>query len=188
MSDRAAWLEEWCPCCREEPGARCRTPLLRKTRPPERLHCARGWRMRQCPTCKVPPQEPCRTPSGREASGPHTARLRPGRYELLARPSVWQALEQRGATIATVPFAGHAGEGGRVGTVVLSRRDAGEAVDVYRCIGGEELGHALAAPLWDRFGLFAGQPGIVGTVTWTAAGRSVVIAGRRGGARFEETV
>jgi hypothetical protein len=71
---------------------------------------------------------------------------------------------------------------------VLSRLDGDELVSVDRWVGREELAYALAAPLWDRLGLFAGQPRIVGTVTWSAAERSVVIAGRRGGERFEEVV
>jgi hypothetical protein len=48
--------------------------------------------------------DPCHTPSGREASQPHTARLRPGRRELAARQAVWEELERRGATVAVVPF------------------------------------------------------------------------------------
>jgi hypothetical protein len=35
--------------------------------------------------------------------------------------SVWQALEARGATIASVPFSGRAGRGGRVDRIVLYR-------------------------------------------------------------------
>ena len=55
-----------------------------------------------CPKCKAIPGESCRTPSGREASRIHEARLRPSRYELLARDDVWAELERRGATIACV--------------------------------------------------------------------------------------
>ena len=53
MSDRALWLEKWCPTCRAAPGARCRVHYLSKTRPPTPLHVARGWRARSCPTCKA---------------------------------------------------------------------------------------------------------------------------------------
>jgi hypothetical protein len=102
----------------------------------------------------------------------------------VAEVAVWEALERRGATIAVVPFAGRAGEGGGVGATVLSRLDGDELVSVDRWVGREELAYALASPLWDRFGLFAGQPRSVGTVRWSAAERSVVIAGRRGGERF----
>ena len=66
VSDRALWLEEWCPTCRAAPGTRCCSPYYRKTRPPTGLHVARGWRARTCPTCKATAGEPCRTPSGRE--------------------------------------------------------------------------------------------------------------------------
>ncbi len=46
MSDRALWLEEWCPTCRVMPGARCRISSMRKTREATPLHVARGWRAR----------------------------------------------------------------------------------------------------------------------------------------------
>jgi hypothetical protein len=94
---------------------------------------------------------------------------------------VWEELERRGATIAIVPFSGRAGRGGDVGTIVLSRIDDGE-----RWTGRDQLAHALEAPIWDRYGTFAGQPSICGTVTWTLADRLIVIAGKRGGEAFEE--
>jgi hypothetical protein len=188
MSDRSLWLDEWCPTCRAAPGARCRVHYLWKTRVPTQLHVARGWRGRSCPTCKAFPGEPCRTPSGREASRVHAARHRPGRYELLSDESVWQELEARGVKVATVPFSGRAGRGGRTGRIVLSRLHGEELVDVERWTGRDELCYALEAPIWDRFGSFAGQPLISGTVIWTAADRCVVIEGRRGDKRFEELV
>jgi hypothetical protein len=136
----------------------------------------------------VPHREPCRTPSGREASRIYQARLRPGRHELLSDESIWQELAARGATIATVPFSGRAGRGGRTDRIVLSRLDRDELVDVERWTGRDELCHALEAPIWDRFGSFAGQPLIAGTVIWTTTDRRVVIEGRRGDNRFEELV
>lgn len=186
MSDRRSWLEEWCPTCRAAP--RCRTPWFRKTRPPTTLHVARGWRARACPKCNAGPGEACCTPSGREASCIHEARLRPGRRELLSGEPVWRELEARGATIAAVPFSGRAGRGGRIDRIVLSRVNGDELIDVEGWSGRDELCHALEAPVWDRFGSFAGQPHIVGTVVWTTADQRVVIAGRRGDERFEELV
>ncbi len=188
MSDRALWLDEWCPTCRAAPGARCRVHYLRKKRPPTPLHVARGWRARSCPTCKAHPDDRCRTPSGRESSRIHQTRLRPGRSELLSGESVWQELVALGATVATVPFTGRAGRGGRTDRIVLSRVDRDVLVDVERWTGRDELNYALEAPVWDRFGSFAGQPLIVGTVIWTAGHRRVVIEGRRGDKRFEELV
>jgi hypothetical protein len=188
VSDRALWLEEWCPTCRVMPGARCRSSWMRTTRKATALHVARGWRVRPCPTCKARPGDPCRTPSGREASDTHQARLRPGRHELVSHESVWQELEARGATIASVPFSGRAGRGGRVDRIVLRRLDDDELVDVERWTSGDELCYALAAPVWDRFGSFAGQPRVAGTVVWTTADRRVVIEGRRGDDRFEEVM
>jgi hypothetical protein len=55
-----------------------------------------------------------------------------------------------------------------------------ELVDVERWSSRDELCYALEAPIWDRFGSFASQPPIAGTVTWTTADRRVVIGGRRG--------
>jgi hypothetical protein len=188
VSDRALWLEEWCPTCRVAPGSRCQLPHYRKTRPPTRLHVARGWRARTCPTCRAGAGEPCRTPSGREASRTHEGRLRPGRRELLSGEAVWRELEALGAAIATVPFSGRAGRGGGIDTIVLSRVAGDGLVDVERWTNRDELGHALEAPVWDRFGSFAGQPPIAGTVRWITADRCVVIEGRRGDARFEEFV
>jgi hypothetical protein len=101
---------------------------------------------------------------------------------------VWAELERRGAMTATVPFSGRAGRGGTVERIVLSRVQGDELIDVERWTGHDELCYALEAPIWDRFGSFAGQPLIVGTVIWTAADRLVVIEGRRGDKRFEELV
>jgi hypothetical protein len=42
--------------------------------------------------------------------------------------------------------------------------------------------------VWDRFGGFAGQPAVSGTVRWTVPNRLVVIAGQRGGRAFKEVV
>jgi hypothetical protein len=133
--------------------------------------------------------EPCRTPTGREASQIHVARLRPGRFEL-TRSAAWDELERRGATVASVPFSGRAGRGAETGTIVLTRVDVDELVDVERWSSRDELCFALEAPVWDRYGAFAGQPLIRGFVTWTASDRLVVISGERGRerARFEEIV
>ena len=188
MSDRATWLEEWCPTCRAAPGARCRTPFYRKTRPPTRLHVSRGWRVRRCPTCRAPAGEPCTTPSGREASAPHTARLRPARGELLLADAVFAELDRLGAVGATVPFGGRAGAGGQVGRVLLSRLEGAELVESELGWARQELAFAVAAPVWDRFGSFAGQPRVTGTVRWEIAERRVLISGRRGQERFEERV
>jgi hypothetical protein len=100
---------------------------------------------------------------------------------------VWQELEAREGTIATVRFSGRAGRGGRIERIVLSLIDADEPIDVERW-SSRELCHALGAPVWDRFGSFAGQPPIAGTVRWSLADRSVVIEGQRDDVRFEELV
>jgi hypothetical protein len=101
---------------------------------------------------------------------------------------VWEELERRGATIAVVPFSGRAGDGARVGTIILSRLDGDELVDVERWTGRDELAYALEGPVWDRYGTFAGQPFVRGTVTWTLADRCILVAGQRGGETFKEVV
>jgi hypothetical protein len=132
VSDRALWLDEWCPTCRAAPDARCRVPWGRRaTAKPSALHIARGWRARPCPKCKAIADEPCRTPPGRDASLAHEARLRPGLYELRARDDVSAELERRGATIATVPLAAAPA----VDRIVLGRVRANELVDVERWSG-----------------------------------------------------
>lgn len=188
MSDRREWLLLWCPECRAAPGTRCHRDRWSKAPPAIRLHVARGWRERICPTCKAWPGEPCRTPSGREASQVHTARLRPGRAELLWGAAVWEELQRRGATMAVVPFSGRAGQGGTTATIMLSRIEDGDLVDVERWSSRDELAYALEAPVWDRFGSFAGQPFIRGEVIWAGEDRTVVIVGRHGDQPVEEPV
>ncbi len=90
--------------------------------------------------------------------------------------------------MAVVPFSGRAGRGGHADRIVLNRIDGDRIVDTERWTGRDELCYALEAPVWDRFGSFAGQPQIAGTVVWTTADRRVVIEGRRGNQHFEELV
>ena len=97
-------------------------------------------------------------------------------------------LDRLGAVGATVPFGGRAGAGGHVGRVALSRLVEGEVVESELGWAREELAFAVAAPVWDRFGSFAGQPRVMGTVRWDTASRAVSISGRRGDQRFEERV
>ena len=61
-------------------------------------------------------------------------------------------------------------------------------VDVEQWSSRDELAYALEAPVWDRFGSFAGQPSVRGEVIWTGADRTVVIVGTRGDRPFEENV
>ena len=189
MSDRAAWLEEWCPACRAAPGARCtqRWPRSSSTaRPhPSALHVARGWRGRRCPACKAEP--------GRVLPDTDRTRGIADPYRQAATVAVGGVtLRRLGCTPApgrhrrVVPFSGRAGQGGRTDTIRLSRLEGRELVDVDRWMFRDELAYALEAPVWDRYGTFAGHPLIRGTVTWTAADRRVVIAGRRGTEPFEE--
>jgi hypothetical protein len=70
----------------------------------------------------------------------------------------------------------------------LSRLDGGELVEVEVWTARDELAYALEAPVWERYGMFAGQPAIRADVIWTFSNREVVIVGRRGDTRFEEAV
>lgn len=188
MSDCSAWLEQWYPTCHAAPGARCWRWRWASGRgnAAAGLHVARGWLEHSCPTCKAAPGEPCSTPTGRPASQVHTAQLRPARWELVPRPTVWDELERRGVSVATVPFRGRACQGGQIDVIRLRRvRDEG-SLEVRLWPDGDELSYALAAPVWDRFGTFAGHPLVRGGVIWTLEDRSVVIVGHRGDRRFEE--
>jgi hypothetical protein len=116
--------------------------------------------------------------------------LRPERGELLRPSAVWEELERRGATVALVEFSGRGGQGGRTGTIRLCRLNHHDGlVDVERwSVSRDELTYALEAPVWERYGTFIGHPHIRGTVTWFAAEQCVVIAGKRGDQRFQETI
>ena len=179
--DRGLWLLECCPACGASPGARCR-PARGASRQPI-LHVARGWRQRRCPVCPAGPGEACVSPSGRTASGPHAARRGPARGELSVIEEVWRALERVSATVARVRFAGGGGTRASVETVVAAA--GGGELARWRA-GESELGDALAAPVWARYGAFRGQPPITGTLCWSVAERSITLAGRRGSERFAE--
>jgi hypothetical protein len=101
---------------------------------------------------------------------------------------VREELERRGALVAVVPFWGRAGQGGTTATIRLCRVEGDEVIDVERWSSRDELAYALEAPVWDRFGLFAGLQLTRGEVIWTVEERSVAIVGTRGDRRFEETV
>jgi hypothetical protein len=183
MSDRQLWLQEPCPTCAARGGLRCQTSRYRG-KPLGVLHAARGWRYRSCPICKAQPGELCKTPTGRRAGQPHTARLHPGRRELFAEPGVWEELERWEAATALVRFSGGGSSHGSIAAVTLE--DA-KGRTLARWQSGEgELPEALAAPIWGRYALFRGHPRISGLLMWDVRERQVVIAGERGGEKFEE--
>jgi hypothetical protein len=183
MSDRRLWLGEPCPSCHVGAGVRCQTSRY-GGKPSRVLHGARGWRHRSCPSCKAQPGELCKTPTGRRAAQPHTARLHPGRRELFAEQGVWEELERWEAAVALVRFSGGGGSQGSIAAVTLE--DAKKR-ELARWGSGEgELPEALAAPMWARYALFRGHPRISGLLMWDVQERQAVIAGERGGAKFEE--
>jgi hypothetical protein len=79
------------------------------------------------------------------ARGAHQARLQPRRRELVSDESVQEESESRGATMASVPFSGRAGRGGRVDRILLDRVDGDELVGVERWTGRDELCYTLEA-------------------------------------------
>jgi hypothetical protein len=181
--DRRLWLLESCPACGASPGARCRPPRGASRQPI--LHVARGWRQRRCPVCQAGPGEACVSPSGRTAAGPHAARRGPARGELSVVEEVWRALERTAATVGRVRFAG--GGARRASVEAVAAAAGGGELARWRA-GENELGDALAAPVWARYGGFRGQPPITGTLSWSVAERSIMLAGRRGSERFAETL
>ena len=183
MSDRRLWVDEPCPTCGARSGMRCQTSRG-GGKPTRFLHAARGWRGRSCPTCKARPGELCKTPTGRRAARPHTARLHPGRRELFAEEQVWEELGRWEAATALVRFSGGGGGQGSIAAVTLE--DA-KGRELARWGSGEgELPEALAAAIWARYALFRGHPRISGLLMWDVQERHVVIAGERGGEKFEE--
>ncbi len=183
MSDRRVWFEAPCPTCGARSGLRCQTSRY-GGKPTRFLHAARGWRHRPCPTCKAQSGELCKTPTGRRAGQPHTARLAPGRRELFADEQVWEELERWKAAAALVRFSGGGGNQGSIAAVTLE--DA-EQRELARWSSGEgELPEALAAPVWGRYALFRGHPRTTGLLMWDAEKRKVIVAGERGGRKFEE--
>jgi hypothetical protein len=181
--DRRSWLSEPCPSCGARSGLRCQTSRY-SAKPSRWLHAARGWPARSCPTCKAQPGEQCQTPTGRHAGQPHTARLSPGRRELLADEQVWEELKQWGASVALVRFSGGAGNPGSISAVTLENEDGKELARWSTEEG--ELPKALAAAIWGRYALFRGHPRITGLLTWDARARSIAIAGQRGAQKFDE--
>jgi predicted nucleic acid-binding Zn ribbon protein len=127
----------------------------------------------------------CKTPTGRRASQPHTARLQRGRRELFAEEQVWEELERWEAAVALVRFSG----GGGQGAIAAVTLEHAKKCELARWGSGEgELPEALAAPIWGRYALFRGRPRISGLLMWDVRERQVVIAGERGGQKFEELV
>lgn len=105
------------------------------------------------------------------------------RFELFGT-AVWEELERRKIAEARVAFSGCAGRGGLIERVTYVGTDTQRAHTWLR----DELSFALEAPVWERYGSFAGHPAIHADVVWRATNRAIVIRGSRGDERFEERV
>jgi hypothetical protein len=55
-------------------------------------------------------------------------------------------------------------------------------------VGEGELPDALAAPVWGRYALFRGHPRITGLLVWDVKERCVLVAGERGGEKFDRVL
>ena len=86
--------------------------------------------------------------------------------------------------MALVRFSGGGGNPGSISAVTLENED-GEQLACWSS-AEEALPEALAAPIWGRYALFRGQPRITGLLMWDARARSIAIAGKRGGQKFDE--
>ena len=90
---------------------------------------------------------------------------------------------------ASVRCPSFSGGGGRPGSITAVTLEGADKRELARWGNGEgELPEALAAPIWGRYALFRGHPRITGLVMWDAAERQVVVAGERGGRRFDEVL
>lgn len=87
--------------------------------------------------------------------------------------------------VSVVPYVGRAGRGGEIEEIRLQRVRDGEPCEVRLWPDSEEFACALAAPVWGRFGTFAGHPLVRAEVIWTVDRRSVAIIGRRGEQRLQ---
>ncbi|MGH2885721.1 MAG: hypothetical protein ACRDPA_23980 [Solirubrobacteraceae bacterium] len=97
---------------------------------------------------------------------------------------MWEELERWDAAAAFVRFSGGGGSQGSIGAVTL---EDGEKRVLARWGAGEgELPEALAAPIWGRYALFRGHPRITGLLMWDLNERCVLIAGERGGEKFDQ--
>jgi hypothetical protein len=88
--------------------------------------------------------------------------------------------------VALVRFSGGGGHPGSIAAVTLE--DAEERELARWGHGQGELPEALAAPIWGRYALFRGHPRITGLLMWDVHGRQVVVAGERGGQKFDEVL
>jgi hypothetical protein len=109
-----------------------------------------------------------------------------GRREVFSDEGVWEELERWNATTAVVRFSGGGGSRGGMGAVTLE--DGEKRVLARWGVGEGELPEALAAPSWGRSALFRGHPRITGLLMWDVKERCVLVAGERGGEKFDRVL
>lgn len=109
-----------------------------------------------------------------------------GRRGVFSDEGVWEELERWNATTAFVRFSGGGGSLGSIGAVTLENGE--NSVLARWGVGERELPEALAAPIWGRYALFRGHPRIRGLLIWDVKERCVLVAGERGGDKFDQVL
>ena len=166
--DRGLWLQERCLNCRATPSAQCGVSSFSRTSQPTPLHVARGWRARTCPTYKaLPGDHVATTLDARLRTGIRRGSDRGGTSSRRASRCGRSSSARRDDHIGSIQRPRRPGWSRRQDHAAPARRR--KLVDVERWTGRDELCYPLEGPVWDRFGSFAGQPQIAGTVVWTTA-------------------
>ena len=166
-AERAALPDE--PLPRQAVGGAARRARLAAAVVPDLQGAARG--------AVQDADRPASRPAAHRASSPWAAGA-------VRRAGVWEELERWEATTALVRFSGGGNSPGSIAAVTLE--DASGRTLARWQSGEGELPEALATPIWGRYALFRGHPRIAGLLMWDVRERQVVIAGERGGEKFEE--
>jgi hypothetical protein len=157
--DRRLWLQDRCPRCAAQPGARCRS---RSLFPPQAASAADAAR---CPRLAAAAVPGVRGPAGRAVPDP--ARAASGRAAHRASCPRARRVARAGGRVARARASGRgAGAGAllgrRQGAKGRSRRSPSgrgkRELAHWWGAGDSELAGAVAAPVWGRYGSFRGQP------------------------------
>ena len=94
--------------------------------------------------------------------------------------NVYDELEKRGVIVASVSFSGGGDEGG-ADDIILTHKDGHTSeLDPYQygtCGDDYNLVTALAEPLYEKYGGFAGEFHVSGTLVYDVVGRTKKMSG-----------
>ena len=92
---------------------------------------------------------------------------------------VWAEMEKRGAINATIEFSGGHDEGGADSITLTMGDGSKESLETWRAENDDEgrLITYLQDQLYDRWGSFAGEFSVYGTIEWDVTERKVVLDG-----------